>query len=402
MKKTGVLFLAITCVMLPALANQTVLDAAIDKYPFIDDTRLDTCALCHTDPPALNPYGTELLEAELVFEDVEYENPDGDLVGSLDEINALTFPGDGTDFPIVTVPDVVGLAQATAEADIVAASLTVGTITQAASDTVPAGDVISQEPVADTEVQQNSMVNLIVSTGSDLIMVPDVVGLAQAAAETAIVAANLTVGTITQAASDTVPSGEVISQTPAAGTEVMAGTAVNITISTGPAGTTGFLQVIIQPEEAREAGAQWRIDDGPFRDSGETVELAVGAYTVSFSDTVCDNVGGCFGGCAKTAAAKQAGFPRLDALGDTAVRRFFDTFDVTKQGGGCFAPCIEFATPSDEAVNITADQTCVVTAIYTEIDKTAAVAGSVGGDMLMLFLMAAGLIAARRISRRKA
>ena len=48
----------------------------------------------------------------------------------------------------VTVPDVVGLSQADAEAAIVAANLTVGTVTHGrTSATVPAGDVISQDPV---------------------------------------------------------------------------------------------------------------------------------------------------------------------------------------------------------------------------------------------------------------
>ena len=48
-------------------------------------------------------------------------------------------------------------------------------------------------------------------------LVPDVVGLSQAAAEAAIVAANLTVGTVTHENSATVPMGEVISQDPVGG-----------------------------------------------------------------------------------------------------------------------------------------------------------------------------------------
>ena len=52
----------------------------------------------------------------------------------------------------VTVPDVVDQNQVTAEADIVSAGLIVGTVTSENSDTVPAGSVISQDPVADISV----------------------------------------------------------------------------------------------------------------------------------------------------------------------------------------------------------------------------------------------------------
>jgi len=49
----------------------------------------------------------------------------------------------------VTVPDVVGQAQAAAESAIVSAGLIVGTIATANSDTVAAGDVIDQNPLTE-------------------------------------------------------------------------------------------------------------------------------------------------------------------------------------------------------------------------------------------------------------
>ena len=45
-----------------------------------------------------------------------------------------------------TVPNVVSLAQPDAEKAIVAAGFKVGTVTRDASDTIPAGSVISQDP----------------------------------------------------------------------------------------------------------------------------------------------------------------------------------------------------------------------------------------------------------------
>lgn len=49
----------------------------------------------------------------------------------------------------------------------------------------------------------------------------------------------------------------------------------------------GHLTVTIEPEEAREAGAQWRIangEDATWHDSGEEVDLLAGSYTISFRE----------------------------------------------------------------------------------------------------------------------
>ena len=53
---------------------------------------------------------------------------------------------------MVTVPNVVGMPQATAESTITGASLTVGAITSAHSTSIPAGSVISQDPLAGTDL----------------------------------------------------------------------------------------------------------------------------------------------------------------------------------------------------------------------------------------------------------
>ena len=140
------------------------------------------------------------------------------------------------------VPDVVGQTQAAAEAAITAAGLSVGAVTTAASDTVPAGDVISQNPVAGTSVAPGSAVSLIVSSGPALVSVPNVVGQTQAAAEATITSAGLSVGAITTASSDTVPAGDVISQNPAASTNVVTGTAIDLVISLGPVATKPDIQ----------------------------------------------------------------------------------------------------------------------------------------------------------------
>ncbi len=152
---------------------------------------------------------------------------------------------------MVTVPDVVGMTQGAAQSAIIAANLIVGTITQANSDTVPGGSVISQVPGAGTLVAAGSAVNLVISSGPAMVAVPNVVGMTQAGAQSAITGAKLIVGTITQVSSATVPAGNVVSQNPVAGTSVAEGSPVNLVISTGPVMVTvpnvvGMTQVAAQ------------------------------------------------------------------------------------------------------------------------------------------------------------
>ena len=86
---------------------------------------------------------------------------------------------------------------------------------------------------------QGSAVNLVVSSGPPQVAVPNVVGLTQTAATSAITGANLTLGTVTTASSTTVPAGSVISQTPTAGTQATQGSAVNLVVSSGSAAGRG-------------------------------------------------------------------------------------------------------------------------------------------------------------------
>ncbi len=64
-------------------------------------------------------------------------------------------------------------------------------------------------------------------------LVPDVVSATQAAATTTLTGAGLTLGTVSLANSTTVPIGSVISQNPAAGTSIAPGSAVALTVSRG-------------------------------------------------------------------------------------------------------------------------------------------------------------------------
>jgi hypothetical protein len=65
------------------------------------------------------------------------------------------------------------------------------------------------------------------------VAVPNVVGQMQAVATTTLTGASLTLGTVSTAFSRTVPSGSVISQDPAVGTQVTLGSTVALVVSTG-------------------------------------------------------------------------------------------------------------------------------------------------------------------------
>jgi len=67
----------------------------------------------------------------------------------------------------VTVPNCVGMTQSAAEATITSARLTLGTVTEQFNDTVPAGQVITQNPVAGASVAEGSSVALVVSKGPE-------------------------------------------------------------------------------------------------------------------------------------------------------------------------------------------------------------------------------------------
>jgi hypothetical protein len=134
----------------------------------------------------------------------------------------------------LTVPNVLGQDQNTAANTIANAGLTPGNATSGASTTVTAGNVMGQTPLAGTGIPTGSSttVNVVISNGPQ-VGVPNVVGQAQAAATTAIANAGLVAGTITNSSSAAVPFGEVISELPAAGTNVNAGTTIYLTVSTG-------------------------------------------------------------------------------------------------------------------------------------------------------------------------
>jgi hypothetical protein len=80
-------------------------ESLLIQYPDLEGTRLDSCDLCHDTNVAgwpLNPYGNDYNNAgsnRTAFGLIEPLDSDGDGYVNLDEINALSMPGDSTDIP---------------------------------------------------------------------------------------------------------------------------------------------------------------------------------------------------------------------------------------------------------------------------------------------------------------
>ncbi|MGO8685510.1 MAG: Stk1 family PASTA domain-containing Ser/Thr kinase [Thermoleophilia bacterium] len=148
--------------------------------------------------------------------------------------------------PKVAVPSLAGLTQAAAQAALTSAGFTVGTVSQLSSATVPAGQVISQNPKADVKADKGSSVDFVVSTGSPppslspsptpsssstaaLTAVPNVVLMDSGSALNTLSDAGFAV-VIKQVGSPQ-PSGTVLKTSPAAGVLAPAGSTVTMTVA---------------------------------------------------------------------------------------------------------------------------------------------------------------------------
>jgi len=103
---------------------------------------------------------------------------------------------------------------------------------EAFSETVAKGAVISMQPAAGTEVSKQSLVLLVVSKGPERYDVPKLVGAKASGLRDVLTPLTLK-SKSTEDWSETVPKGTVISQKPAPGTAVKRGTVVEVVVSQG-------------------------------------------------------------------------------------------------------------------------------------------------------------------------
>lgn len=128
------------------------------------------------------------------------------------------------------VPQLAGLTRAQAQTAIEGAGLAIGNIVEANSDS-PRGQVLASRPRGGSRVAIPSAVDLTVSRGPATMRVPDVVGQTIEDARSLLLQLGLVVGQVTTDTASMLPSGLVISQTPAANQTVPAGSAVSLRVA---------------------------------------------------------------------------------------------------------------------------------------------------------------------------
>jgi len=134
----------------------------------------------------------------------------------------------------VTVPGVIGVTVAQATTTLAQSDLSAATSTEAFSETVAAGRVVSTDPSGGNEVRSGTTVNLTVSKGPERYQVPDVVGKTEAQARTDLTNSGLSAGTVSQVYDEKVAVGSVVRTNPKNGTPLRPNTAVALFVSKGP------------------------------------------------------------------------------------------------------------------------------------------------------------------------
>ena len=133
---------------------------------------------------------------------------------------------------VVAVPDLSGMTQEEATAKLRDSRLTLGTITPTESSDADKDKVVNQRPSSQTQVAQDSPVNLEIGKGVSLVSVPNVVSYTPDAAKKALNDANLQYQEVPQSSSDA-DKGKALAQDPAAQAQVVPGSTVKVTIGTG-------------------------------------------------------------------------------------------------------------------------------------------------------------------------
>jgi beta-lactam-binding protein with PASTA domain len=136
---------------------------------------------------------------------------------------------------LVRVPRLIGLTREEAELVLEDRGLLVAEpIERRRTDEPEPGIVLEQRPPPGRMVEEESEVELVVSAAPRMVEVPSVIGLDVEQARQVLEGAGLELGDQFGENSETVPEGEILTQSPGSGTEVEPGSAVDVTVSEGP------------------------------------------------------------------------------------------------------------------------------------------------------------------------
>ena len=135
----------------------------------------------------------------------------------------------------ITLPDnLVGMTPTQAQQTVEALGLKWTLSDQKeASDSVESGKIARVSPSAGSKVRAGSTITGYVSSGSEKVTIPDVTGMSQDQARTALTQAGLSVGNVNTVDEGGAQQGRVVSTSPAVGSEAKRGDTVALNIASG-------------------------------------------------------------------------------------------------------------------------------------------------------------------------
>jgi serine/threonine-protein kinase len=179
--------------------------------------------------------GDEVFSEEIAEGEIAEQDPkDGAKVKEGDTITVKL--SKGAEGKVANVPDVIGKSKANAQYMLEEAGLVLGKVDKEDNDKSP-DTVIRQSPDANTELPEGSTVDIVISLGprAKEAEVPNLLGLTEAQAKTALKNAGLIIGNVDTANSDDYTKGQIMWQEHKKGTLLTEGQKVGYTVSTGPA-----------------------------------------------------------------------------------------------------------------------------------------------------------------------
>ncbi|MBG6083694.1 Stk1 family PASTA domain-containing Ser/Thr kinase [Zhihengliuella flava] len=181
---------------------------------------------------------------------------------------------------LFSVPNLRGLTLDAAESEVAEAQLTLGETTEDYNESVPAGEVVSQDPAPDEELRRGTEIDVVLSAGPAPVDVPDVTGLSAEDAENQLTSLGLTGEVAGEEHSTEVAEGLIIAQSPSSG-QVERGGTVSYTVSLGPR----------MVEVPRVTGRQLEEAKRLLEEAGFVVEVTEGTFGIIFNTVATQDPG---------------------------------------------------------------------------------------------------------------
>ena len=142
------------------------------------------------------------------------------------------------------VPNFIGMDYTQVQNNREYTSMYLFYVTEEYSDTAPAGQIIQQEPSADTVIKAGETIRLVVSKGPQMAEMPNIIGFTQDGAVKELEARGLVASCFMVVNDGSYASGCVVRTSEEPGTKVEVGTVITVYIAADPS-----VQITVTPEE---------------------------------------------------------------------------------------------------------------------------------------------------------